>query len=54
MYDRAAICVRGSEAILNNRRSQYDNDGLPEWSLSNKDELAAVLAMFKDDDSPHR
>ena len=54
MYDRAAICVRGSEAILNNRRSQYDNDGLPEWSLSNKDELFAVLGRFKDDDSPHR
>jgi len=54
MYDRAAICVCGSEAILNNRRSQYDNDGLPEWSLSNKDELVAVLARFKDDDSPHR
>ncbi len=54
MYDRAAICVRGSEAILNNRRSQYDNDGLPKWSLSNIDELVAVLARFKDDDNPHR
>ena len=54
MYDRAAICVCGSEAILNNRRSQYDNDGLPKWSLSNIDELVAVLARFKDDDNPHR
>ncbi|KAL0045223.1 hypothetical protein WJX82_001152 [Trebouxia sp. C0006] len=36
------------------KRSQYDNDGLPEWSLSNKDELVAVLARFKHDDSPKR
>ena len=54
MYDRAAICVHGSEAILNHRRSQYDNDGLPKWSLSNNDELGAVLARFQDDGSPHR
>ena len=54
MYDRAAICVRGSEAILTNRRSQYDDDDLPESPLSNRDELTAVLARFKDEDSLHR
>lgn len=48
MYDRAAICVRGSEAILNYPRHTYDNDDLPSGWLSSKVQLLAILDKFKD------
>lgn len=47
MYDRAAICVRGSAAILNYPRHTYDNDDLHGW-LTSKDQLLSILDKFKD------
>ena len=48
MYDRAAVCVWGPEAILNFLRQWYDSDGLPNGWVSSKAELQAVLSEFKD------
>ncbi len=47
MYDRAALCVRGPEAILNFSRHWYDSDGLPNAWVSSEEQLQAVLSKFK-------
>lgn len=48
MYDRAAICVRGPEAILSNDRQWYDIDGLPNGWVSSEKQLKSVLSKFKE------
>lgn len=48
MYDRAAVCVRGPEAILNLPRQWYDHDGLPNGWVSSRKQLHSVLSKFKD------
>lgn len=48
MYDRAAICVRGPEAILNFPRKCYDYDGLPNGWVGSKEQLLSILSKFKD------
>ncbi|DBB06366.1 TPA: hypothetical protein ACH3X1_011933 [Trebouxia sp. C0004] len=48
MYDRAAVCVRGPEAILNFPRHFYDSDELPDGWVSSEEQLHSVLRKFKD------
>lgn len=48
MYDRAAICVRGPEAILNFPRQWYDSDGLLNGWVGSKAQLQSVLSKFTD------
>ena len=45
MYDRAAVCVRGPQAILNFPRKCYDYDGLPNGWVSSKQQLLSILCM---------
>ena len=47
MYDRAAVCVWGPEAILNFPRRFYDSDELPDGWVSDEEQLHSVLRKFK-------
>jgi len=42
MYDRAAVCVRGPETILNFPRHFYDSDELPDGWVSSEEQLHSV------------
>lgn len=47
MYDRAAICTRGSGAMLNFLREEYDDDDLPNGWVASEKQLLSVLSRFK-------
>ena len=47
MYDRAAICVRGSAAMLNYLREDYANGDLCSGWVACEEQLQSVLSKFK-------
>ena len=47
MYDRAAICVRGSAAMLNYPREDYANDDLCNGWAACEEQLQSALSKFK-------
>ena len=47
MYDRAAICVRGSAAMLNYPREDYANDDLCNGWVACEEQLQSALSKFK-------
>lgn len=47
MYDRAAICVRGSAAMLNYPREDYANDDLCNGWVACEEQLQVALSKFK-------
>lgn len=47
MYDRAAICVRGPEAVLNFARELYENDQISNGWVDSDAQLHLSLDKFK-------
>lgn len=47
MYDRAAICVRGSAAMLNYPREDYANDDLCNGWVACEEQLQSALSKFR-------
>ncbi len=49
MYDRAAICTRGSGAMLNFPRDQYDDDDLPNGWVASEKQFAVCLKQIQEE-----